>query len=85
MDKDVINVLWDMGYIGEFPQGFTVLLVSLPNALDEAILIDKTMTRSKLKTLFNERGILMFSSVEDWVKVKSPEKPKKVYFSGLIQ
>jgi len=78
INLDTIDYLKEVEFIGRFPKGIEVLLVSLPIALEEARLINKNLTLSNLKSLFRKYNIFIFKDVEEWAKFKNPDyKPKR--------
>ena len=74
MDEDIIDRLMRLRYIGPFPGGLEVLLVSIPQAIDEIRHLDPSMTSSRFKKILTKNDIFIFNSVEDWDKYKNPGK-----------
>lgn len=71
---DVLEHFKKIRFTGPFPQGIDVLLVSIPNALDEARSIEPDITREKLLTLLRKNNIAVFNTLEDYVKYKGMKK-----------
>lgn len=67
---NIVDHLKSLKFIGMFPQGIEVLLVSVDTAVQEAKVLDKELTSSKLKKLLEKNSIYIFNSLEDYVKFK---------------
>lgn len=74
MNTDVIEHLKKIKFVGPFPHGDTVLLVPFQNALDEAKAVDKNIAEKGLKNLFRQNNILVFSTLDDYIKYKGIKK-----------
>jgi hypothetical protein len=73
----ILDRLYDLGYVGPFPEGIT-LLVPLETAVQEINFEFKTtFTRSTLKTMLSEEDVLIFNSLEDYARFKGLETKKK--------
>lgn len=77
-NQDIIDKLWDLKYIGVFPLGYIVLLVPLEIATKEINdHFNITLKPNNLKKILKEEEIQVFGSLEDWVRLKNPEKERK--------
>lgn len=79
VDKEVIDHLRKIRFIGPFPDQVDVLLTSGQNALDEARLVDETLTRADLARILKDSHILVFRDVNhywDWKQERRAEKKK---------
>lgn len=73
----IIDHLYRIKFIGYFPNGIEVLLVSLPIALEEAKVVDPELTLSFFKGILKKHNIFIFNSLEEYVKFKTPQKTRK--------
>lgn len=74
MNDEVIDLLWDLGFIGFFPGNLEVLLVSIPIALGDVNYDrDVKLTKSEFLSILKAHEIFIFNSPEDWLKYKNPE------------
>lgn len=77
--KQIRDRLRDLQYVGNFPNGIEVLLVSLEHAFRE-INYDinelglNPLTISQFRKVLSEGSILVFPNLEAWEKYKDPEK-----------
>jgi hypothetical protein len=70
-DLEKVEKLRRLKFIGDFPKGIEVLLVSLDTATEELKLEYPYLTSSILKSILTRRNILIFSNLEQWVKYKN--------------
>lgn len=71
--EELIDYLWSIKYIGVFPQGYSVLLVPLSTAYEEIRPYATTYAPNTLRTLLKLHEVHIFTSPEDWFKLKDPE------------
>ena len=69
-DKKVIEHLRKIKFVGPFPKNTTALLTNLQNALDEARLVDKKLSRSDLLKILQKEEIMVFADVNDFYRWK---------------
>lgn len=76
--KKVIEHLRKIRFIGPFPENVSVLLTNSQNALDEARLIDKTLSRADLAKILKNGHVLVFRDIQDYyewrIKFKQARK-----------
>ena len=74
MKTDILEKLRELKFIGPFPGGIEVLLVSVDTAYKEVnYWLHTEFTNSTFKTYLQKNNIFMFGSVDDWAKYKDPE------------
>lgn len=69
--SEIVIYLKNIRYIGPFPTGIEVLLVSVSNALDETKVLYPELTRDKLISLLKTEGVYVFNNLEDWCRHKN--------------
>ncbi len=66
----IVEHLRKIRFVGPFPQGMDVLLVSINNALDEGRFIDKDLTRKELLSILKNSKIRIFRDIDDYARAK---------------
>ena len=75
---DIVDTLRRNKFIGFFPYGIEVLLVSLPIAISEIeYKWGIVLTNNQLKSLLEEQNVLVFKNPEDYLKWRNPDEYKK--------
>lgn len=75
--SDTVEHLRKLKFIGTFPRGIDVLLVSVNTAVEEMRLIDKEYKESRLLKELKEQDIHVFPNIEAWVKFKDPDRKRR--------
>lgn len=78
LNREIISNLTKIGFIGQVHPTFKnsldpvimALLVPFNNALDEAKVIRKDLTKNQLVKIFKTYNIAVFNSIEDFMKIK---------------
>lgn len=78
LQDEIIDRLYRLRYVGQFPGGYSVLLVSLDTATTEInYLFKMDLTSKQVKTFLKEEEIFIFNTPDDWFNFKTPKKEKR--------